>query len=396
MKLNFANMFSEYVNANKKDWAHDRTKTVGASEVFQCLRQTWFVKRGLEFKIKVQTGTKIELNGVDIIDGEEIPHYDEVPVFADMPKYPEDIDADEETWGAMQRGNILEAHFVVPTIRDHLPKGKLVWGGDEQKTLFHNHNSATPDGLIIGLDRDALADYGIPDIKGHCIVVEIKSIDPRVRLDEAKDVHAGQARTQLGIIHEKTIYKPMYAVILYIDASFLDKISVFIVEYDKEIWEVAQQRADTIYNVDEPELIPAEGKITKECQFCPFQRTCAVVTNGTIPEDYAKLAAQNEQALIQFDHLVEQHEDAREASEASAHDLTVAKQKIKDALVDLGSRKIGGKPAKRPWSVSWSSQEGQNRLDTKALEATLGDLSPFKTQGNPFDVLRVTFAKEKP
>src|ERR1035437_1861543 len=80
--LDFVSIFSEYIAANQKEWAHDRAKSVGASEVFGCLRQMWFRKFG-------------EKNGFAV-----------------------DEDADED-WGAMQRGKILEAHFVVPPIRDH-------------------------------------------------------------------------------------------------------------------------------------------------------------------------------------------------------------------------------------------------------------------------------------
>lgn len=393
MRLNFANMFAEFVAANEKKWAHDRAKSVGASEIFGCLRKAWFLKRGPEFTEQVQIGTEVKQIGTEEFEGEQVPMYGDVAVFETKPKYP--TDDDESSWGASQRGNLLEAHFVVPTIRDHLPKGKLLWGGDDQKTLFHNFNSATPDGLIIGLDRDALADYGIEDIGSNEIVIEIKTIDPRVRLDEEKAIHGGQARTQLGIIREKTPYKPNYAVILYVDASFLDKIHVFVIEYDAPVWQEAQDRATTVFTTDDPAHIPPEGKLDNECEYCPFTRSCAKVTCGSIPEDNAAEAAKNEAILLTFDELTDKYKLDKNAFDVADKEFKKTKQDIKEALVDADTRKVGGKKSKRPWSVSWSGQAGARRLDQSLLRNALGpDLDPFKTTGDSFDVLRVTFSND--
>ena len=393
MKLNFEDMFSEFVAATKKEWAHDRQKSVGASEVFACLRMAWFKKRGDEFTTPVQIGLEVKQTGTEILDDEVIPIYEEVPIFQDQPMYPVDDDA-PEGWGAARRGDLVEAHFVVPTIRDHLPKGKLLWGGTDQKTLHHGYNSATPDGLIVGVDRDSLIDYGVTDILGNCFVLEIKSIDPRVNLEEAKAIHIGQAKTQLGIIREKTPYKPMNAIILYVDASFLDKISVFVVKFEETVWEAAQTRANIVFTTDDPALVPPEGKITNECQYCPFQRSCAIVTCGSIPEDNAAEAAKNETVLMEFDDHVAIWKQSKAEFDAAEEAYKGVRQQIKDALIDAGTRKLGGKKAKRPWSVSWTAQEGASRLDQGLLRNALGDLEPFKTSGDPFDVLRVTFAKE--
>jgi hypothetical protein len=394
MQLDFQAIFNEYIADSQKEWAHDRTLTVGASEVFGCLRKVWFRKRGKEFTCDVPTG-QMELveDGVEIIDGAEYPKFTETPIMAKVPTYPEDDD-DEGSRGAAHRGDVLEQHYVVPAIREKLPEGKLLFGGLDQKTLFHNKNSATPDGIIVGLARDALALYGVPDIGTHCICLEIKTIDPRVRLTEEKAIHHGQAQTQMGIIHEKTSYRPLYTVILYVDASFLDKISPYIVKFDPDAWQAAQQRANTVYLEDNPAEIPPEGKLDGECALCDFRRSCAFVTNGSIPDDNSKLV--DEGLLLQFDDLTAKHETARLAVAEAEADLEKIKAEIKDALILADTRKIGGKKAKRPWNVSWYSQAGRSALSRKLVQGALGeDLSAFETEGVPFDVLRITFSDEK-
>lgn len=398
MRLDFQAMFAAHVAATQKEWTHDRSKTVGASEVFRCLRGVWFRKRGSEFTILTPSGLEVVEDGTEFVDSNEVPKFVEREVFTEEPMYPEDED-DEDSWGATRRGDLLEAHYVVPAVRDNLPKGKLLFSGADQKTLVLGNNSATPDGLIIGLDRDALADYGIPDIGTHCIALEIKSIDPRVKLEEEKAVHHGQVQVQMGIIRELTPYKPQFAVILYVDASFLDKIKVFIVEFDPNAWEVAaKSRANDVFTINDPALIPPEGKMDGECRLCEFQRTCAIVTNGSIPDDNSKEA--DEALLQEFDPLADEWKEKKEAADAANKEFEEMKVRIKDALFASGTRKLGGKRGKkapsRPWSMSWYSQDGQMRLSTKLLKQALGDdLAAFKEEGNPFDVLRVSFSSEK-
>jgi hypothetical protein len=394
MRINFEALFNEYVAETQKEWAHDRNLTVGASEIFGCLRKVFFRKRGGDFTRQVETG-QFELveDGVEIVDGAEYPKMVEKPIMKTVPIYPEDDD-EERSRGAAHRGDLLEAHYVVPAIRAKLPKGKLLFGGTEQKTLFHNKNSATPDGVIIGLDRDALVDYGIADIGTHCICLEIKTIDPRVNLKEEKAIHHGQAQTQMGIIRELTPYKPNYTVILYINASFLDNVKPYVVEFDPDAWAAAQERANTVYAVNDPADIPPEGKLTGECDLCEFSRSCAFVITGTIPDDNSKLV--DEALLLEFDPLASRHEIARVAAEEALENLEQVKAEIKEALRASDTRKIGGKKAKRPWSISWYAQKGRQSLSRKLVQEALGeDLSAFETEGNPFDVLKISFSSEK-
>lgn len=391
MKLDFGEIFASHVANTQKEWAHDRKLTVGASEVFGCIRKTFFKKRGGEFVERREAGVQLVENGVDLIDGEEYPHFDEAPVYVNVPLYPEDPE-DEENWGASRRGDILEANFVVPAVSKHLQKGKLLFAGDKQKTLVNGYNSATPDGLIIGLDRDALENYGIPDIGDHSITFEIKSVDPRIRLKEAKPIHVGQVQTQIGLIREKTPYRPNYGVILYVNASFLDQIKVFVVKFNPEVWAAAKQRATTVFTVSSPGELWAEGHLDGECEFCPFTRSCAIVTAGTVPDDNSKQIAADEAVLAEFDPLAEEYQQAAQAAKDAERDFELVKQKVKDQLILIGSRKIGGKKMRRPYTFSWSAQKGRKSLSTELLKEALGeDLDAYKTEGAGFDVLRASF-----
>ena len=58
------------------------------------------------------------------------------------------------------------------------------------------------------------------DIGADCLLLECKSIDPRVKLDAPKPEHRYQVIVQLGVVRETTEFQPRYAIISYIDASF--------------------------------------------------------------------------------------------------------------------------------------------------------------------------------
>ena len=45
MQISIKRMLNDYIGATPKAWAHDRASTVGANEVGQCARKTWFTKQ---------------------------------------------------------------------------------------------------------------------------------------------------------------------------------------------------------------------------------------------------------------------------------------------------------------------------------------------------------------
>jgi hypothetical protein len=358
-QLDFEAIFKDFVESNQKTFKHDRTQSLGASETFGCLRKAWFSKRGAEF-------------GYEKDDG-------------------------EDSWGATQRGDLIENGFVVPAVRDHLPKGvALLFAGDAQDTLIHGRNSATPDGLIIGLKRDALQKYGIEDIGSDCVVLEIKSIDPRVALKEEKAVHHGQAQVQMGIMRETTKFKPNYAVILYVDASFLDNIKVFVVQYDENAWAAAKRRAATIWEYDDAADIRPEGRLDNSCSLCPWKRACAIASKQAVPPEQKKYDFTMEAAEAAA-KLAAEYDRAKAAVKEAEREFEEAKIAIADHLKENGVRKMfdPDNPKKPSWRISYTFVDGARRLNQERLLASLGptfDTAPFYDVGNGYEKITVTLA----
>lgn len=344
---------------NQKSWAHDRSSTVGASEVWDCLRKVWYEKRHVEFNIQP--------------------------------------DEKDEDWGAMERGNLIENHFIVPGLRLALPKIKtlpegitFLMAGDDQKTIVLGKNSATPDGLIKGLTPGPLTIRGgsqeihIPDIKSDCICLEIKSIDPRATLLEEKAKHRGQTQVQLGLIREMTEYKPYFSIVLYVDASFLSNLTPFVVEFDENQYAVAKERAMAVYDITDPLMIVPEGRFVGACETCRWRGPCGTSQISAIPTK-TKQASGDPVALAATDPLVQDYLAAKRAYENAEIALEVAKERVKESMMDHKVSSLAGPN----WKATWYSVKGAKRLDQKKLAEDI-DLTPYMKEGFPNDQLRIT------
>jgi hypothetical protein len=359
--LNFERMFQAHVDANPKIWDHDRGSTMGASEAFACLRATWFKKHA-----------------------EKPEHVDD----AGKALYVKD--EEKGSWGAMERGNLIEDHWVVPVVRAQLPKGgKVDFTGDEQTTFVYGQNSSTPDGLYSGLARNALALYGVEDNETGDVVLEVKSVDPRTKLDEEKQIHFGQAQVQMGIFHAMTEYRPLYAVILYVDASFLDDIKVFVVKYNPAVFKAARNRAKRVFTVTDPALIPAEGKLQDACEYCEWKGACAKVSGESIPKkDNGNTLDSDELDRLQ-ELAVEERTYAADEKDAKQRKGEV-REEIKQILRDADTKKAKGDN----FSISWVWQAGRRTIDTKAAEADGVDLSKYEKIGDGFEKMTISVKGE--
>jgi hypothetical protein len=359
--LDFDDIFGRYIEANQKKWAHDRSLTVGASEIFDCERKAWFTKLGKKHG------------------------------HAPDEEY-------EEDWGALERGNIIENNFVVPAVRHHMPEGiKVLYTGDDQETLVADHNSATPDGLITGLPKGCAVrvkagtqDIVIDDIKSDCICLEIKSIDPRATLLEERAKHHGQTQVQLGLFHEKTQWRPYYSIVLYIDASFLSKLTPFVVEYDPNIYAEAKSRAARIYGASDPMDLTAEGRFSGACQHCKWKVACGTAQVGAIPK-YDVDPNATPETVAAADALVAVFLKKKQEAEAAEKAQKLASQAIKDFLSSRNVRKLSSPD----WSATWYPSDGKKTYDIDAMSADGIDVVAYEKQGAPFDVLRITPKKIK-
>lgn len=354
-ELDFKQGFDDYIAAHQKTWKHDRKKSVGASEIFACLRKAWFGKH-------------------------------------DAPIDP----GHKESWGAMERGNLIEEYHVEPAIRWYLeskfPEGgaRLTMGGKRQRTLIDTVNqiSATPDGLVIGADDDALAKYGIPSLGGSgCFNFEIKSIDPRVNLKEEKAVHRGQTIVQMGLTREKMMYKPNYAVIVYVDASFLDDIDVFVVPFDQRTYDAAKERGRRVYDTKDPAEIMPEGKLDGSCQYCKYTHACARASREATPTDGEATASNLPPALMdEVEKLLIEERAAKKAAVDAEKAHKTLQEQLKEWLREIGVKRVIAGDIKA--SITWN--KGRKSFDRKAAEADGLDLSKYDKEGEGFDTLRVT------
>jgi len=348
-----------WVTSQLKKWGYDRSKTIGASEIGGCARKAFYEKNR-----KTKIGSKPD---VDYKDG----------------------------WGARMRGHLIEDHLWVPALKKKYGKD-LLFSGKQQQSFFKGYISATPDGLAINQPRDALKEYklnGVPiaDIgPGKCFVVECKSIDPRVPLSEAKSENVYQVHTQLGLIREMTRYRPEYALISYIDASFHDSVTEFVVRFDPKIYERAKARATQIKTAKVATELKPEGWIAggKECEYCAFTGPCGIA-RANLPNAEKPVDNQFKAEIIDLCRQVNEMRAIKEGTEIEIRNM---QEDIKTRLREKGVRKI-------PGVVTWSNVKGRESWDMVALRAAaekIGlDLMPFEKVGDPTDRMTIADLEDK-
>lgn len=358
----FEDVFDEHIASNQKTWKQDRRLTVGASECFGCIRKTWFTKRGHEFDYKPD------------------PNF-------------------EQSWGAMERGNIIENSYIVPALEKGMERRglKLIMAGDGQDTIIDDIHSATLDGLVVPikgkyLPRDFLAYYGIPDIgEQDSIAVEMKSFDPRLSLNHEKAVHRGQTQMQMGLVRENTQYKPEFAALIYVNASWLDDIRVFIIPYEDSVYRIGRERNDKVFGIDDPGMFAPEGKMDGLCQYCPFQGACNDVTGKRVPAavralNKKQISEQDKKMLDTLTPLVLKQSSIKATAKHLKAELEDINEEIRQELIANGqSRAVGDN-----WKVTYTAQAGKKTLSKdKMIEDGL-DPEKYMQEGGSFEKLTVT------
>lgn len=345
--LAFDSMFQAFSDANEKEWKYDRNASVGASEAFGCLRKAHFKK----FQYEPDDGYTAD-------------------------------------WGAAKRGDIIENHFAVPAIQAILPEGAtFLYAGDDQETFRVGRLSATPDGLVIGVARDALAELGVDDIEVGEFLTEFKSFDPRANPTEPKPIHAGQVQVQFGLVHALTDYRPEYAIIIYMNASFLSDIRVFVIKRDPKIFDAAIERAKQVFAAEDPADLRAEGKLSGECNLCEFTEECAFAQGEATPKKKRNI---EDQEILDRLALLSQRQKGFAAAEKDAkQNKSVVDEEIKELLRDNETKGAGDE--RFSISLSWCS--GKKSLDTLALAADLAekgmDIADYQREGNGYERLSV-------
>jgi hypothetical protein len=340
-----------YANATRNS-DHRRASTVGASEIGQCIRKVFYSKN------------------------------------VDDPLFAIRRDADHvDNWGAQQRGVAFEQAFWVPALRAKYGS-RLKFAGSEQRSFESGFLSATPDALLTEVPANILAELGVPNVESDCVLLEAKTVDPRVKLDGPKPEHAFQTIVQLGLVNETTQFAPRYAVISCADASFWSEITEFAVKFDPDVYETAKRRAAKVMTAYDASELPPEGWIAggHECKYCPFATACGVARHA-VPE--ASNAAVDPQFLAEARDLAREAKQHQADAAAAETQLRTTQNEIRERLRTKGLRRVAGDD----FSIIWSPVKGRQSFDVKALKAAAiaagVDVTQFETIGEPTDRLDV-------
>jgi hypothetical protein len=266
---------------------------------------------------------------------------------------------------------------------------KLLFAGKGQQTFTSGFLYATPDGLLINEERDAFAPL-ITDLgASRCVVVECKSIDPRIKLTKPQPAHVFQVIVQMGLLREQTKYRPEWAVITYTNASFLDDVIEFAVRFDPAVFENAKVRAAKILSATSADELGPEGWIGggHECGRCPYAQACGIlrraVPNLPPPEPL------DPQFVAEIVDLARETAARRALVDAAVADARDAEHDLKERLRAKGCRTINGDGI----TVTWSPVKGRPSFDMAGIRdaaAKAGiNLSEFETVGDPTDRLTI-------
>lgn len=328
-----------YLADKQKGFAHNRLLTVGASEIGQCAQKIWRIKKG----------TKPDKTY-------------------------------KQTHGAGHRGDILEDEYTTKII-EHAIAGTgaaLRFAGKGQQTTVIANEwrlSATPDGLITGAPRDLLSFYGITDILSDCVVVELKSFDPRIGDKLPKQEHQDQANVQLGLLRKEGTFAPAFALLIYVNASFLDDIRVFPVMFNKITFENQIRRALQIMNANSADQLRPEGKIAgeRECLYCPFAQQCL----GYVPrvpgseKDFEELPKGQKIPIMSLVGTIDNQTGIVKRAEAK---IEAAKAELREALENAKTRKARGKLSDgRQFYVDWRKTAPRDVPDMEKITDFLTD-----------------------
>ncbi len=210
-----------YQRDNATQFTRDRSKSVGASEAFNCPRALYITKQ-------------------DIAKQNANPN-DEAPLM--------------ENGGFMMRGKVMEDAYVAPLLK-FLFGDAISHVGDDQETLLSPDTpnlTATPDGILTEPD-------------GSKSLIEIKTIDPRASLTQPKLNHVLQTHVQMGVTGIKT-----YTRLMYVDASDYFNFTVFKIPYDDAVYKAAVVNADIVMNAhDGLDIDTTAAMMKNECASCKY------------------------------------------------------------------------------------------------------------------------------
>src|SRR5262249_40746741 len=202
-----------------------------------------------------------------------------------------------------------------------------------------------------------------------------------------KPEHKYQTIVQLGVVRETTEFQPCFCVLAYIDASFWDTITEFVVAFDPDIYTNAKARAVKVLTANSASELPPEGWIAggKECEHCPFTKACGIEPRA-IPDNPGSIdpqfAAEIRELAVAYKTCQADVDTAEARLRASQHD-------IKERLRAKQLRRVVGDD----FSVTWTPVKGRQGFNVEALSAAAAaagvGIENFETKATPGDRLDV-------
>jgi hypothetical protein len=198
---------------------------------------------------------------------------------------------------------------------------------------------------------------------------------------------------QMGLIRDTTDYNPNWAIVLYVNASWVDDIKAFPVEFDPEVYELGRNRAERVFAQDDPAMFMAEGKLDGSCEYCPFEKSCRSVSTDRVPPKReplkAKEVANQDQKLIsELDEVVHQLAVAKQHKKDIEHQVETLNEEVRQKLIAANqSRAVGD-----DWKASYTTVKGKKTLSKEKLIEAGHDPEDFMQEGSGYEKLTVTMA----
>lgn len=285
-----------------------------------------------------------------------------------------DPEQPQDRWGFLERGHNVEAWLVDVLKRAEIAgEGGELAGltfhkvGDDQETLIDDDLkiSATPDGFLTYWNEH--------------VYLEIKSIDPRVSLDGPKETHKTQVQFGMELAHRCSDFAPERAIIIYVDASDYQNISVFEIQRDPVEAQALIDRAAMIHAAGEWTDLAAEGADLGgfECRTCPYASECAEARIAAV-ETAGDGEYLDSDTRDQLEALADEWSDWDSRKKAAADMADKLSGRIR---VMLGEHDVSHAETDR-YSVKLSTIKGRVTYDTKAMIADGHDLSDYEKVGN--------------
>src|SRR5215472_12255020 len=165
-------------------------------------------------------------------------------------------------------------------------------------------------------------------------------------------------------LRELTPHRPTWAIISYINASFLDDVKEFPVRFDPKVYATAKARAAKIMTSSAAADLKPEGWIAggKECERCPFTKTCGIQRRAVPRASDASVDPQFIAEMRELAIACKAHQSNADDANGKARET---QREIRERLRAKGLRKITGED----FGITWSPVKGRPGIDVDALSA---------------------------